>query len=304
LSGNGTRPGHAHDIVRLSRAQNSALTWEQLQAAGLTRGAIRARVRSGRLIPAFRGVYLTADPELVPLARPTAAVLSLEPDAFLSHRWSLAVSGLARADPQTIDVTVVGRNPGSRPGVRIHRVKHLHRDDIAEVSNVRLTSPARALIEFAAQASSSELADAFGDARAKRLITDAKLKAALGRVPSNHPGAAIVRAMLREGGTYDRSKAERIMRKLCRQAQLPQPLVNVPLHGFLADFLWPDAKLIVEVDGYGTHGDRQAFENDRRRDQLHVAAGYVVIRVTWQQLQNESLAVIARLAQALAHRTT
>jgi very-short-patch-repair endonuclease len=74
------------------------------------------------------------------------------------------------------------------------------------------------------------------------------------------------------------------------------------LHGFLVDFLWPGANLIVEVDGYGTHGTRRAFENDRRRDQVHVANGYVVIRVTWAQLQNEPLAVIARIAQALALR--
>jgi hypothetical protein len=33
-----------------------------------------------------------------------------------------------------------------------------------------------------------------------------------------------------------------------------------------------------------------------------VAAGYVVIRVTWQQLQREPIAVAARLAQALARR--
>jgi very-short-patch-repair endonuclease/predicted transcriptional regulator of viral defense system len=289
-------------MVRLSRSQNSALTLDQLRAVGLTRGAIRARGRSGRLIPVFRGVYLTADPELVPLARPTAAVLSLEPDAYLSARSAAAAWGFARPDPDVIDVTVVGRNPGRRAGVRIHRVKHLHAADVTTHNNIPITTPARTMIDFAAQATSSELADAFGDARANRLINDRKLKAALLRAPANHPGAAIVRAMLREGGTYDRSKAERIMRRLCRQAQLPQPLVNRLRHGFLVDFLWPDAELILEVDAVGTHGDRRSFEADRRRDQIHVAHGYVVIRVTWNQLQTEPLAVLARIAQALAHR--
>jgi very-short-patch-repair endonuclease len=74
------------------------------------------------------------------------------------------------------------------------------------------------------------------------------------------------------------------------------------LHGFLVDFLWPEYKLIVEVDGHGTHGTRLAFESDRRRDQVHVAHGYVVVRITWMQLQYEPMAVIARIAQALAHR--
>lgn len=292
----------ARQILRISRAQNSSITSAQLHGLGLTGSAIRARVRSGRLIPAFHGVYLTSDPALVPLARPTAAVLALEPNAMLSHRSAAAVWGLAPADPQMIDVTVAGRRPRGREGVRLHRVTRLHPADVTDHANVRVTSPARTLIDFASQATSSELADAFGEARAHGLLTDRALRAALARVPANHAGAAVVRAMRRQGGTYDRSRAEHIMRGLCREACLPEPLVNVRLTGYLVDFLWPDLRLIVEVDGYGTHGNRQSFENDRRRDQVHAAAGYMVIRVTWQQLLNEPLAVIARLAQALAQR--
>jgi very-short-patch-repair endonuclease len=199
-----------------------------------------------------------------------------------------------------IDVSVVSCNPRSRKGVRIHRVKQL--TDTTTHQNLKITTPARTLIDFASQASSSELAHAFGEARAKRLITDAKLSAAPGRTPRNHPGAAIVRRMLGEGGTHERSEAERLMRNLCKEAGLPQPLTNVLLNGHLVDFYWPQQRLIVEVDGYGTHGNRQAFENDRRRDQTHIAAGYVVIRITWHQLKHERIALTARIAQAMARR--
>jgi very-short-patch-repair endonuclease len=57
--------------------------------------------------------------------------------------------------------------------------------------------------------------------------------------------------------------------------------------------------LIVEVDGYATHGDRAAFESDRRRDQILTAAGFRVIRITWRQLTEQPYEVIARLAVAL-----
>ncbi len=290
------------ELLRLSRAQNGAVTLQQLKAAGLTREAIRARVRRGRLVPLLRGVYATGDPELMPLVRPAAALLSLGACAVLSHRSAAAIWDLVEADQTNVEATAVGSHPGSRPGVRLHRVKSLHPSDIAVKSNLRLTSPARTLIDFASQATGSELTDAFGDARAQRLLTDAALNAALARTPKNHPGAAVVRALQREGGTYDRSRAERIMRQLCRQGQLPQPRVNVKVHGFRVDFYWPDANLIVEVDGYHTHGSRLAFESDRRRDQVHIAAGYVVLRITWYQLLEESLAVLARLAQAMARR--
>lgn len=298
----GVSAAQNQELVRLARAQNGVVSDAQLQAAGLTREAIRGRVRRGRLVRLFRGVYAVGDPVLMPLARPAATLLSLGAASLLSHRSAAAIWGLAEADPAVIDATAVGANPGGRPGVRLHRIKQLHPDDIRTRSNLRLTAPARTLIDFAAQADSSELQEAFGEARAKRLLTDPALAAALNRVPPNHPGAAIVRPMLEHGGTYERSKAERILRRLCREAQLPQPLVNARLHGFLVDFFWPEANLIVEVDGYATHGTRQAFEGDRRRDQVHVAAGYVVLRVTWHQLLHEPLAVLARIAQALARR--
>ena len=290
------------DLVRLGRGQNGAIHGKQLRAAGLTREAIRTRVRRGRLVRVFQDVYVMGDPELMPLALPSAVLLSLGEDAVLSHRSAAAIWGLADPDPETIHVTVVGRNPGPRPGVRVHRVKRLHPADATTRSNLRLTSLARTAIDFAAQAAGAERHDAFAEARAKHRLTDRTLHAALDRLPRNHPGAAIVRSMLASGDAHDRSKAERVMRKLCRRAELPAPVVNTMLHGFLVDFLWADAKLIVEVDGHGTHGTRRAFEDDRRRDQIHAAAGHVVIRLTWRQLQAEPMAVIARLAQALARR--
>lgn len=289
-------------IVRLSREQNGAISVEQLRAAGLTRNAIATRVKRGSLIPHCRGVYIVGDPELLPLARESAALLSLGPNATLSHRSAAAIWGLAQSDPSMVDVTVVATNRRARPGLRLHRVRRLDGHDITSHSTLRLTSPARTLVDFAAQANTSELAQAFGEARAKRLLTDASLDAALLRAPRNHRGAAIVKSTLREGGTYDRSKAERLMRKHLKAAGLPQPRANVLLDGQLADFLWPDHKLIVEVDGYQGHGNRRAFEADRRRDQRYVAAGYVVVRVTWWQLQSEPIAVIAAIAQALARR--
>jgi len=35
---------------------------------------------------------------------------------------------------------------------------------------------------------------------------------------------------------------------------------------YVLDFLWADHFLIVEVDGWGSHGTRSAFEEDRARD--------------------------------------
>ncbi|MFL5823656.1 MAG: type IV toxin-antitoxin system AbiEi family antitoxin domain-containing protein [Solirubrobacteraceae bacterium] len=295
--------GVLRGISQLARGQNGVVTWEQLLAAGLTPAMIRTLLKRGFLTRLFRGVYAVADPALLPLARDTAALLSLG-DAVLSHRSAVALWGMAEADARMVDVTVIGRRPRRRAGVRLHRVDRLDLHDFTTRSNLRVSAPARALIEFATQATRSELESAFGEARAKHLITEETLTATLARAPATHSGAALVRRILATdpGSIYTRSRAEKRLRRLLKQAELPQPLVNHRLCGYPADFFWPDAKLILEVDGYDTHGHRLAFERDRRRDQVHVAAGYTVIRTTWRQLRDEPLAVVARIAQALALR--
>ncbi len=80
------------------------------------------------------------------------------------------------------------------------------------------------------------------------------------------------------------------------------PLVNVRRHGYELDFLWPDAGVAVEIDGFAFHGDREAFERDRHRDAQLLAAGVVVMRVTWRQLNAEGPATIVRVAQLLQAR--
>jgi very-short-patch-repair endonuclease len=115
------------------------------------------------------------------------------------------------------------------------------------------------------------------------------------------PGAGNLRALLarQAGPQITKSRAERLALKLIREAGLPAPLTNVRPQGYTVDMFWPDRRLIVETDGFSFHGHRRAFESDRRRDAVLVAAGYRVIRITWRQLTEQPLRVIAILAQAL-----
>ena len=90
------------------------------------------------------------------------------------------------------------------------------------------------------------------------------------------------------------------MLELIRRSDLPHPEVNARLGPYEVDFVWREARQVVEVDGYRFHSSRLAFERDRHRDaELH-ARGYRVIRVTWRQLVEEPEVVLARLRRALA----
>ena len=76
---------------------------------------------------------------------------------------------------------------------------------------------------------------------------------------------------------------ERRFRALLQEYGLPQPTSNGFVEGIEVDLHWPERKLIVEIDGSGTHDHGRAFETDRIRDQRLLVAGWRVARVTdWQ----------------------
>ena len=65
------------------------------------------------------------------------------------------------------------------------------------------------------------------------------------------------------------------------------------------DCVWPEQRLIVELDGHASHSPTHAFELDRARDRRLEAAGWRVIRITWRQLEQEPDLVEADLRRLL-----
>jgi very-short-patch-repair endonuclease len=86
---------------------------------------------------------------------------------------------------------------------------------------------------------------------------------------------------------HTRSELEARFLGLCRRHRIPQPEVNVSIDRYVVDFLWPAARLVVELDGYHAHSGRAAFEADRARDADLTQLGYDVVRLTWRQLVSE-----------------
>ena len=274
----------------------------QLRAAKITPAVVARLVRQGALHPWLPRVYAVGAPLPQPLALELAVLLWLGHDAVLSGRSAAAIWGIAAAPDGEVEVTVIGRDPRDREGVDVHRVPELDARDVRLKHGLPVTAPARTVIDLAARCTDDELERAISEARVQRLLTDDDLTRALARCP-RRSGTARVRAFRHaETGARitTRSEAERVLRALLAQAGLPKPETNVCLHGFRVDFLWRAHRLVIETDGYATHGHRAAFERDRARDQRLIAAGYRVLRVTWRQLEREPLAVIARIAQALA----
>ena len=284
-------------IARIAGRQDNVITGGQLRTAGLGRGAIDHRVKAGTMQRLHTNVYLLGPAPPTPMAIARAAAIACGADAVVSHRSAACLYGLLTDQGGDVDVTVAGRNPGQRPGIRRHRVAQLPRQDVRTMRGLRITSVARTICDLAATESARDTEQAFQEALYREIVTDKALKAVLDREPRRR-GAPIIRTLIKDP-RLTRSERERRMLRLIDAAQLPKPLTNVPLHGHKADLYWPRHDLVVEFDGWDAHGHRLAFEQNRKRDQVMLAAGIRVMRVTDRHLTDEPIAVVARIAQAL-----
>ncbi len=69
------------------------------------------------------------------------------------------------------------------------------------------------------------------------------------------------------------------------------------------DFAWPSARLVVEVDGFAFHADRESYREDRRRSNALQRAGWVVLRFSWEDVVHTPQLVVAAVREVLSHRT-
>jgi len=280
--------------------QLNLITTRQLRAAEISDGMIWTRQKRGTLHRVHQGVYLFGTDVMLPRGAELAAVLACGDQAWVRRRSAVALFGLTDRWAGDVEVAVVGRGCRSREGISVERATALADIDRGFQYGIPIVAPALALLNFAAVATGDALERAISEAYVLKLVTESALRAVIERHP-HRTGVAALRAELdRAGGPmWTASEAERRMKELMRKAELPMPQTRVRVEGWPADFLWPQFRLIVEVDGYQSHGQRYAFERDRRRDQAHISAGYRVIRFTWRQLEDEPLHVIAVIARAM-----
>ncbi len=288
--------------VDVAANQLGVVSRVQLLALGLSSRMIDWRLRRDVLHWMYQGVYLLGHPVAAPGAHEVAAILACGPDALISHRSAAAWWGFAPAYPGEVEVIVASSRSDSRQGLRVHRTRSLPDPDRRVHRGLPITSPTRTLLDLALDGYPA-LERAVAEAQVAKLITAGQLAAAIAAHRAQ-PGTAQLRTLAGDDlRGFTRSEAERRLRTLCRNAHLPGPQANIHLHGWEVDLLWPAQRLVVETDGFAAHGHRAAFERDRRKQAELVAHGYRVIRLTWRQLCEEPLAVVAILAGALSARS-
>ena len=245
---------------------------EELLAAGMSPDAIKHQLQCGGLTAIYRSVYAVGRAEVTDRGRIRAALLAAS-GASASHTTAAYLDHLTPALPAVLHVTTLGAARRGQPGLVIHRTTRAFAPRI--VQGLRATPTLRTLEDL-------RWPDRLvREALARNLVRPEDLPPEIDSMPTQ-------------------SELERRTRRLCRAAGLPQPIAQHRIGPFRVDFAWPGHRVVVETDGWQTHGRRRAFEDDRARDADLIALGYVVLRFTWRQLRDEPTRVAARLAAALA----
>lgn len=209
-----------------------------------------------------------------------AAVLACGPDAVLSHTDAAARWGIWGTPSGAVHVSVPSQNGRRhRDGIVLHRCSTLLPRQTTVREFIPVTTPARTVSDLRRMLCKRQIAGVLRRAEQRRLDVGPQPEWA--------------------AGDPDQSELERRFLTLCRRHGLRPPEREQVVGAYTVDFLWHDARLVVEVDGYGTHGTRAAFEADRARDVALKLTGYEVVRFTWRQVVDDGPGVAAALRAVL-----
>jgi hypothetical protein len=246
-------------IGRIAESQYGVISRAQLSELAVGRGAVWHRIEAGRLHPIHRGVYAVVGPRLLTQrGRWMAAVLACGRSAVLSHLAAAWLWGIRRSS--RVEVTVPrGRRP--RPGIHLHWA-NLPADETTTHLGIPTTNVPRTLLDLSAVVQLDELRGAMRQAEQLRLTDRLWLGDPSSAIPER-PGSPPSEPSFISAG-------------------LPLPNTNVLIEGYEVDCVWPEARLIVELDSRTHHAVAEAFEADRARDRRLEASGWRVVRITWR----------------------
>lgn len=290
-------------IAEVAARAHGVITWDDLAALGMSHTSVRHRVHQRRLRREHRGVYSVGAAALTPQGRVLAAALACGRGAVVSHISAAATHDLLAWRQGAVDVTVPpGSGSRSRRGIRVFRDRPLPTAETTTVDGIPATTVARTLVDLGDVVRAGVLRRAFVSAEQRRLLDVAELDAALTRA-GRRAGARLLGELL---GVYDprwsetRSDLELTMLDIVGRFALPEPEVNAwLLDRYLVDFLWRDARVVLETDGRTVHGTATARRDDARRDHALRRAGFTVLRATNREVRTTPAEVAARVAAAL-----
>jgi very-short-patch-repair endonuclease len=299
------KPLHAETEIRaLMRGQLGLITTAQARES-ISEATITRRVQAGHWARLLPGVY-----------RDTLVPTSLEQSCFAANLWGGAdaviarkaagalwqLDGLAAPKPELwVPKTANARSKL----VAVHRGA-VAPNDRRMLGPITLTSPARTLVDLAAELDDEDLTAVVEDAMRRGLTTPTSVRRCVDAVGGKgRPGTARLRAILddRNNQRPTMSRLEvRIWRTLRAKGLNPvrQHPVQCATTTYWIDCAFPQWRVAVEGFGDKFHRSPRKRRRELRRLADLATVHWRVLPVTWDEIADTPDDVIARIITTLA----
>ncbi|MDQ3782028.1 MAG: endonuclease domain-containing protein [Actinomycetota bacterium] len=279
----------------------------QALALGMTDSMLHRRLSGGALTQARPGVYLLPGHAYSSTAHLHAVTSSLT--AAVSHEAAAEIHGLPFVARGMLVVTVPTRTTHSYPDVLVHQSTDLLVDHTERIAGLRVTTVPRTIFDLASRLRRSRLQMLIEQAIIDRRCSWNDLVdigEQLGR--RGRPGSTSFRLVMEHIGP-GLAKAESALEvralTVLSEAGLPIPQQQYPLpwrdaRDGRVDLAYPQARVIIELDGRRWHGRTSSLDRDHKRDRNAQLAGWRVFRFTWQQLLVSPHELIDTVSEVLA----
>ena len=184
----------------------------------------------------------------------------------------------------------------SRQGITAHQYGPIHPSDVRRVGSIPVTSADLVLIHLAPHLDEPALEQMLVAAESLHLLNRRRLSELLGE-RAGRPGTSKLLPLLALEPAIVKSDMELLMLPIIRIAGLPRPLFNhlIPCTPFTVDLVWPELRLVIELDSQRWHGDWERAAADRERDQVLALASHLCHRFVRPRLVDDPAGSAERL---------
>lgn len=307
-------------LAELATLQHGVVSSAQLAEMGMGTSSIEGHLGAGRMTRIYRGVYAVGHTALSERGLWMAAVLAAGPDAILSHVSAAQLHGMWRwRPPAHVHVLVprdrrrvwisgqmvTGDSPYRAPRVRLRSRLNLVASEQTVCHGIPVRSALATIVDLASMLTVERLVSVMHTRAYQHPLNRYDISQIL-QMARGRPGAPIVREAVTSylyGSAGSRSELEEGVLMSLREAGIAEPVLNTRVRvarglGIEVDLHWPDAGLIVEIDGPG-HERPTVRRTDRQRDTLLAASGFTVLRFTKSQIQRNGRGVIGEIRSKL-----
>ena len=290
------------DRFRWAERHDGLITTEAARASGQTKRQLQKERDVGRLRQVRRGVSVVngTPPSWRQAVR--AVLLSCGEGVAGSHWTASTLLGSPLRDVDLVHIIADLKRQVVMDGVVCHRSGLIEEGDVIWRNEMACTSPLRTVIDLSGALTVTELGDLADDFVRRKLLGLDELRARVDRTRPA-PGRSVVtlRKMLAKrlpGYDPGESALEARIIRILDAHGLPRPSqqhrVVYGKRRYRLDFAWPDRRVYLEGNGFGSHMLATDLDRDARRQNDLVGDGWIPIEITWRMSDLEIATTIGR----------